>query len=130
MKVAEHLPQRIVSLVWKSTGEVGWRAPVSKEFEIEELEKPVPIDRRAEVTFEWARPSATPRGFETRRVYTCRKAEELAPAGDSGQREVIRLSVIDRSSRRFVIPMPTEGAFYTAPRTTRAALDVGARGIQ
>ena len=89
----------------------------------------MPIHQGAEEAFERVRPSGTPRGFETQRVYTCGNAEVLAPAGDSGQADVIRLSVIDYSSPRFAIRKPTDGTFATALRTIGVATSVGARGI-
>jgi hypothetical protein len=91
----------------------------------------VPIDQRAEEAFEWAMLSGAPRGFETQHAYTCRNvAEELALAGDSGQTDVIRLSVIDYSLPRFAIRKPTEGTFVTALCSTGVARGDGARGTR
>jgi hypothetical protein len=87
----------------------------------------VPIDQRAEEAFEWVRPSGTTRGLETQRVYTCRNAGKLAPAGDSVQTDVIQLSVIACSSLRFAIRKPIEGTFATTLCVTGLARGDGVR---
>lgn len=90
------------------------------------------FDQVAEETFECVmRPSGTPpREFETQHVHTCRNTEELASADDSGQTDVIRMSVIDWRSPRFAIRKSADGTFTTALRTMGAATSVGARGIR
>lgn len=90
----------------------------------------MPIDQGPDEAFGWLRPSGAPRGFETQLVYTCRNAEEFVRAGDSGQTDVIRLSVIDCLSPCFAIRKTADGTFASTLRTIGAASSVGARGIR
>lgn len=87
----------------------------------------MPIGQGVDEAFDWVGPPGRPRGFETQRVYSCRNAEELAPACDSGQTDVIRWSVIDCLSPRFAFRKPTDA---TALRTIGAATSVCAREIR
>jgi hypothetical protein len=82
------------------------------------------------MAIEWAKTLDTQRGLETWRVYTCRKAKEIALAHDFGRTGLIRLSAIDSPSPRFVSQTPTPGTFDTAPCTTGAVLGVGSRDIR
>ena len=63
-------------------------------------------------------------------VHTCRNAEELVPAGDSGQTDVIRLSVIDWRLPRFAIRRSADGTFVTALRTIGTTTSDGPRGTR